>query len=144
MTCIQRRFFTWYWRQILTLLQRQKLTSHSRQFITCKKLSFPTLLQPYADVMLWRQYNLGATSCARWDTSCLVFITFKNMTCFRGRCGTFFTVIIYMYDSFRKVQVKGRFSVFLFFFNSVQCLVRHLPCVQDYFNTYFFADVHSS
>ena len=67
MTCIQRRYFTWYWRQILTLLQRQKLTSHSRQFITCKKLSFPTLLQPYVDVMLWRQYNLVATSCARWD-----------------------------------------------------------------------------
>ena len=80
MTCIQRRYFTWYWRQILTLLQRQKLTSHSRQFITCKKLSFPTLLQPYADVMLWRQYNLGATSCARWVyRSMYVLIFFLNI-----------------------------------------------------------------
>ena len=52
-----------------------------------------------------------------------------------------------MYDSFRKVQVKGHVEHYIapfvclfvfFFFNSVQCLVRHLPCVHDYFKYIFF------
>ena len=50
-----------------------------------------------------------------------------------------------MYDSVRKVQVKGHVAYYIapfvvvVFYNSVQCLVRHSPCAHDYFKyTYIF------
>ena len=48
-----------------------------------------------------------------------------------------------LYDSFRKVQVKGHIEYYIapfvvVVFNSVQCLVWHPPCVHDYFKYIFF------
>ena len=43
-----------------------------------------------------------------------------------------------MYDNFRKVQAEHYIAPFVCFLNSVQCLVRHPPCVHDYSKYIFF------